>query len=253
MKKLKLILASLVILTFMGCDKEDAPVNTVYDNINGQTGVGFSVASRSVIVPEEGITVTVPVRVTTISTSARTFNVSVDPSSTGNSQDYTLGTVTIPAGSYEGTFTVTFGNFANLPDFVNNTLVVNLDLPDGTAVVGSKTITFTYLKAIICNDVMLVIKADRFASETTFEITDSSGAVVQSGGPFADISGGATYTFNFTLADGCYTFTIFDSFGDGLFDGNVTGNYALTCSIITLASGSGNFGSSEATDFCINQ
>ncbi len=253
MKKLKIILASLLLLTFMGCDKEDAPINTVYDNINGQTGVGFSVQNRSVIVPEEGITVTVSVQVTTISTSARTFNVSVDPSSTGNSQDYNLGSVTIPAGSYEGSFTVTFGNFDNLPELVNQTLVVNLDLPDGTAVVGSETVTFTYLKKIICNDVMLVINGDTFGSETTFEITDASGTVVQSGGPFTDISGGASYSFNFNLPDGCYTFTIFDSFGDGLFDGSVTGNYALTCSLITHASGSGNFGSSETTDFCINQ
>lgn len=253
MKKLKIILASLLLLAFMGCDKEDAPINTVYDNINGQTGVGFSVQNQSVIVPEEGITVTVPVRVTTLSTSDRTFNVSVDPSSTGNSQDYTIGSVTIPAGSYFGSFSVTFGNFDNLPDLVNQTLVVNLDLPDGTAVVGSETVTFTYLKKIICNDLMLVINADTFGSETTFEITDASGAIVQSGGPFSDVSGGRTYSFNFSLPDGCYTFTIFDSFGDGLFDGSVTGNYALTCSLITHASGSGNFGSSESTDFCLNQ
>jgi len=54
------------------------------------------------------------------------------------------------------------------------------------------------------------------------------------------------------LPDGCYTFTIFDSFGDGLFDGNITGNYSLKCSIINHASGEGNFGSSETTDFCVN-
>ena len=60
------------------------------------------------------------------------------------------------------------------------------------------------------------------------------------------------YNYSFNLPDGCYTFTIYEAFGDGLFDGNVTGNWTLSCLIITHSTGSGNFGGSSSTDFCVN-
>ena len=55
------------------------------------------------------------------------------------------------------------------------------------------------------------------------------------------------------MEDGCYTFTIFDSYGDGQVDGTVTGSYTITCSILNVLEGGGAFGSSEAKEFCINQ
>lgn len=254
MKKINFILALLMLTVVYNCDKDDAIVNTVYDSVNGQTGVGFVTGASSVIVPPEGITSTVGIRTTNTTDVDRTFNVSVNEElSSGNSADYVIGTVNVPANSYEGSISVTFQNFDNLPDLVNQTLVLDLDLPEGTAVVGQPSVTFTYLKFVICNDLELVINGDQYGSETTWEVTDSEGAVVESGGPFSDIVGGAQYNFSFTLDDGCYTFTIYDAFGDGLFDGNITGNYALTCSVITHASGSGNFGGSQSTDFCVNQ
>lgn len=257
-KIIKLIMVSFLALGFLGCDQDDAIVNTIYDNINGQTGVGFVTLNSSVIIPEEGIVSTVIVQATTLSTTARTFNVVVDESSTGSSQDYNIGSLTIPADSYEGTLEVTFGNFDNIVDLVAFTLVLNLDLPEGVAIVGSESTTFNYLKKIICNDFLLVINEDGFASERDWEITDdATGTVVAEcanfGCPFPDVSGGAQSTANFILPDGCYTFTIFDSFGDGLFDGVVTGNYTLSCSIIIHVTGSGNFGSSRSTAFCVNQ
>ena len=223
----------------------------IYDEVNGQTGIGFTIQEASVTVPMEGVSTTLTVQTTNRSSSARTFNVAVDPESTGSSADYSIGSLSIPADSYEGTLDVTFGNFDNLPDLVTNKLVLNLDLPDGSSVVGASSATINYVKALICNDVTLTINTDFYADETTWEVTDSSGAVVESGGPYPQ--GAATQTATFNLMDGCYTFTIFDSYGDGLFDGTTTGDYALTCSVINHASGSGNFGASESTDFCVNQ
>jgi len=174
----------------------------------------------------------------------------IDSLSTGSSQDYNIGSLTIPANSYDGSLSITFGNFDNLEDMVTKKLVLVLDLPAETAVVGSETTTISYVKYLICNDLLLVINTDFYAEETTWEITDDSGTVVESDGPFDN--GVATYKWDFTLADGCYTFTIFDAFGDGLFDGSITGNYVLSCSILLHASGSGNFGGLESTDFCVN-
>jgi len=233
----------------------------VYDQINGQTGIGFTTVESSVTVPVAGISTTITVQTTNKLSSARTFGVAVDESSTGSSADYTIGTLSIPAESYEGTLDVTFGNFDNLPDLVTNKLVLNLDLPEGASVVGSSSTTINYVKAVVCNDLTLTINEDNYADERDWTITDSSGAIVAQCSDYAICPGGAPsgslapaqYVYDMTLSNGCYTFTIFDSYGDGLFDGSTTGDYALTCSVISHAAGSGNFGASESTDFCVNQ
>jgi hypothetical protein len=80
----------------------------------------------------------------------------------------------------------------------------------------------------------------------------SSGNIVVEGGGYSFISGGQLIVETMTLEDGCYTFTIYDSYADGQFDGNMEGNYSLDCSIINAASGEGNWGASESTDFCVN-
>ena len=229
----------------------------VYDSVNGQTGLGFTVSTTNVVVPQEGVTVMVSAQSTKTSTSDRSFNVTVDESSTGSSSDYTIGSLTIPAGEYDGALSVTFDNFDGLEDLVTNSLVLNIEISGDVAVVGSAKTTINYVKEVVCNDFTLTINEDGFGSERNWDITDADGNVVVEcadyGCPFSDVTGGETNTANFTLPDGCYTFTIYDSYGDGLFDGNVTGSYELSCSIIIHASGSGNFGSSESTDFCVNQ
>jgi hypothetical protein len=249
---IKLLVIALVLSS---CDNTQ-PVT--FDPVNGQTGISFAEASvDDIVVPTEGITVPVGILSTTVSDVDRTFNVTVDESSTATSQDYSIGTLTIPANSYVGTFDVTF-NYDNLEDFVSNTLVLNLDLPEGVVGLTSQ-ITYNFVKyfdvsTFVCTDFTLTIVTDDYGSETSWDIKDStSGVTVQSGGPYSDGTAGQAQTTSFSLAGGCYTFTIHDAYGDGLYDGNTTGTYDLTCSIVNYASGSGNFGSSESTDFCVNE
>jgi len=256
MKNLIKITVLFVVILFTACDYE--PI--IYDDVNGQLGVGFSSSSSaiSLIVPEEGASVTALLQATQLSSSDRTYELAVDESlSTGSSEDYTVGTLTIPANSYDGTLEVTFGNFTNLPELTELTLVLNLVLSTETAKLNSQSVTFTYLKKIICNDFELTINEDGYGSERNWEITDSNGNVVLEcanfGCPYGDISGGEQNKASFSLPNGVYTFTIFDSYGDGLFDGVTTGTYELKCSLILHASGSGNFGSFESTEFFVNQ
>lgn len=240
-----ILIVAIALFALTSCEKE----NIVFDQVNGQTGVSFGATSLSVTVPDEGISVEVPVNVTTVADSDRTFDVSVDDASVGSSADYTLGTVTIPAGAFSSTLDVSF-NFAPLIVGETNNLILNLQAPsDGVAF--SETVNITYVAEIVCNDFVVTITTDAFGSETTWEITDTSGTVVASGGPFGNAV--ETFTFDVFLADGCYTFTIFDSYGDGQFDGTNNGSYLVECSILTVASGGGNFGSAESTDFCVNQ
>lgn len=250
MKKIKILCILLVFASFMACDKDDAVVSTVYDN-SGQTGVGFLTSGASVVVPVQGSSVTLDVQTTNTSTSDRSFNVVVNAASTGTASDYTLGSVTIPANSYEGTINVNFVD-TNLVDFVSYALILDLELPAGVAVVGSKSATITYNKYLICNDYVLTLNEDSYADERSWDIVDSTGTIVESGSGYSFVSGGQQIIETMTLMDGCYTFTIYDSYGDGQYDGSTTGNYSLDCSIINAASGSGNWGSSVSTEFCVN-
>jgi len=189
MKNMKFLIASMLVLTLFACTQDDEIVNSIYTN-EDQTGVGFLSDGKSIIVPVEGITETITVQATTTSTSMRTYPVTVNSASTGSSSDYTIGTLSIPANEYNGSIDISFDNFAGLPDLVTQTLIIDLDLPDDVAVVGFESTTFEYLKFIICNDLELNITPDNFASETTWSVTDASGAVVQSGGPYTDGTAG---------------------------------------------------------------
>ncbi|APQ16686.1 hypothetical protein [Maribacter hydrothermalis] len=245
MKKYIVIIA--VLFAFVSCEEE----NIVFDNENGQTGVSFATSAYNVSVPTEGLSLEVPVNVTTVSTTERSFNVTVDESTVGGAANYALGSVTIPAGEYSGTLNVSL-NFDPLTEGEVYTLVVNLTAPEG-GVAFDETLEVEYFKEIICNDIVVTVVTDTYGGETTWEITDADGTVVASDGPFANVSGGDTYTQEVFLEDGCYTFTIFDDYGDGQVDGTVTGNYTITCSILNVLDGGGAFGASEAKEFCINQ
>ncbi|RME00077.1 MAG: hypothetical protein D6816_14135, partial [Bacteroidetes bacterium] len=103
------------------------------------------------------------------------------------------------------------------------------------------------------NALTLTIVLDNYPEETSWEITDDAGTVVaSSGGTYGSYADGATATENICLADGCYTFTIFDVYGDGICCSYGNGSYTLVDDLsgTTLASG-GTFGFSEATPFCL--
>lgn len=97
-------------------------------------------------------------------------------------------------------------------------------------------------------EVDLTIVLDNYPGETTWTLTDGSGATVASGGPYA--TAGATVNETFCLPDDCYEFTINDSYGDGICCAYGSGSYALTSGGSTLASG-GDFGSSETSQIDI--
>ncbi len=61
----------------------------------------------------------------------------------------------------------------------------------------------------------LSLTLDCYGDETTWEAKDN-GVVLASGGPYTNsFTAPATITDNFCVSDTCFTFTIYDSFGDG--------------------------------------
>jgi len=94
----------------------------------------------------------------------------------------------------------------------------------------------------------LTVNTDQYPGETTWEVTNGSGAVVAAGGPYG--SQFSTFVEEICLEEGCYTLTFFDSYGDGICCGFGTGSYTLSYDGQDLATG-GEFTSSESSDFCV--
>jgi hypothetical protein len=100
------------------------------------------------------------------------------------------------------------------------------------------------------NDVNVSITLDNYPEETSWTITNDSGQTVASGGTYGSQPDGSTISEDLCLPDGCYTFTINDTYGDGICCSYGNGSYSVTDATGSLASG-GSFGSSEATQFCV--
>ncbi len=101
-----------------------------------------------------------------------------------------------------------------------------------------------------CTDITLSINFDNYPEETSWTIKDNSGTTVASGGTYGSQPDGSTLTETICLEDGCYDFTIKDSYGDGICCSYGNGSYSLMNGSQVIASG-GNFGSSEITNFCL--
>jgi len=101
-----------------------------------------------------------------------------------------------------------------------------------------------------CNGTLVnvSITLDNYPAETTWTISNNSGTTVASGGNYS--VQGSTVNIPACLTNGCYTFTINDSYGDGICCGYGNGSYTVTGGGSTLASG-GSFGSTESTNFCV--
>lgn len=70
------------------------------------------------------------------------------------------------------------------------------------------------------------LQRDYYGSEISWALKDSAGTTVSNGGPYSNTSTSgplpAINTTTWNLTPGCYTFTINDSYGDGIYD---TGGY----------------------------
>ncbi len=123
---------------------------------------------------------------------------------------------------------------------------------------NTDTATFSPVNYTFTNYVF-TLQRDFWGSEITWEIKDAAGAIKYSGGPYNDkpsetLPLPAVITQNWTLANNqCYTFTIFDSQGDGIccFGGNGFYNIKSTNGLTTIASGA-SYGDIDNRHFTTN-
>lgn len=136
-----------------------------------------------------------------------------------------------------------------------NTIAVNTANPNGMAdeIPSNDTYSRDFQVLLGGVGVTLELLTDLFPEETTWQLTDEAGAVLFTGGPYNGQLA-TLITEAWCLEDNaCYTFTIFDSFGDGITAYGVDGGYEIfdadgneLASILNVA-----FGSEESNEFCL--
>jgi hypothetical protein len=101
------------------------------------------------------------------------------------------------------------------------------------------------------SEVVVTINTDDFGSETSWELTDPNGQVIGSA-QMGDLASNTTYTTTTCVpcSDEEYTFTIFDSFDDGICCAFGQGSYTVTVDGQEVASG-GEFDELETTSFSV--
>lgn len=249
---------------FTSCE-DDSSTNNPLSNY-----VGVEEAKFVGVLAGETKVVESKIYTTEISSEDRVFQLSVDTNLTTHSSDNYIvpSTVTIPAGSKEGTFQVSIiGNDINsngnrigliLSDFdgLNQNIVFQNS-------VGSKK-RIVYNISEVCQTgttrVKLSMTFDSYPEETAWELYDSNNLLLSSGGfdtagtSITGFPGEETYTNYFCLAPGNYTFVVYDAYGDGMYtSATVQGTYSLKSldDTVTYLSGGGNFGTSSVHEFTI--
>lgn len=101
-----------------------------------------------------------------------------------------------------------------------------------------------------CTEVTIEITLDNYPEETTWVITPQGDDIPIAVKGLHVESDGSTVTRSLCLPDGCYTFTIYDAYGDGICCDYGNGSYSVSSSSETFAAG-GSFGLFESTSFCL--
>ncbi len=99
--------------------------------------------------------------------------------------------------------------------------------------------------------IRLQVTLDDFGSETTFDIEDGSGDLIETWGPFEDGIAGEVISVELELPLGIYSFVIYDSYGDGICCTEGAGQWLIEKDGSTLATSNGEFGAWEAYDFTV--
>ena len=159
---------------------------------------------------------------------------------TGNLSSFAKTTVTLPSIAY------------NLQ--ANNNL--NISIPaDDNATNNSGTITFVKAPETTTSNLTIRITLDQYGSETSWTLNNSAGETVASSPAYDNSAASGEYPqsdIDINVSNDCYTFTILDSFGDGLDGGFGIGSYSILSDGVVISGVEGGaFGSSDERSFSV--
>jgi hypothetical protein len=165
----------------------------------------------------------------------------------GNLAQYQSATVTLPVANLTGG---------------SHTFSANVINPNGATDqnLGNNAVNSSFTTVVAGLTLNLALNLDCWGSETSWELTNASNQVLFSGTGYTD-DNPTTINQQFCVDYGCYTFTIDDSWGDGLagLDCNNAGqlgagSYQITYNGVVKAqitTAQANFGSTNSQNFCI--
>jgi hypothetical protein len=147
----------------------------------------------------------------------------------------------------------------NLPEYsfvpeATNSLNVFTDNPNNNTDEYPKndTLNFSIVEAPATTfTLVLFLKTDNAPEETTWDVKDEQGTIVDSGGPYSVPNVVHRDTIELST-EGCYSFTIYDSDGHGICCTNGNGLYLLQDDQGTEIVQGGPFGFYEKTEFNAN-
>jgi len=99
-------------------------------------------------------------------------------------------------------------------------------------------------------EVTMTLNFDNYPSETSWQIT-GGGTVFASGGTYGSQPQMSTLNITECLPEGCYTVTVFDSYGDGLCCSYGEGSYFVTDEYGNELASGASFSSSSSGNFCV--
>ena len=236
MKKLIYILIAAVSLSlFSSCDfEEDIDAPNYASFAENVANVGVDVGSSS--------DYEVTVYAANVTGQDRQIEIEVNPSSTLSASAYTVpATVTIPGGSNEATVNVQLSD-VDL-GLAGKTLVLNLK--EGNDLFTGDSLAISVTRTCVGKEFVVDFAFDGYGSEISWSIADATGAVLITGGGYAD--GAASASKSICLGQGTYTFTVEDSYGDGLTYPNL-GSITISYAGNVLSEISGDFGSETSEE-----
>jgi len=159
---------------------------------------------------------------------------------TGNLSSFDKTTVTLPSVAYSLQ--------------ANNNL--NVSIPaDDNATNNSGAITFVKAPETTTSNLTIQITLDQYGSETSWTLDNSAGETVASSPAYDDSAASGEYPqsdINIDVPNDCYTFTILDSYGDGIAGSFGIGSYSILSNDVVISGvEGGEFGSSDVRSFSV--
>ncbi|MCK4289287.1 MAG: Omp28-related outer membrane protein [Bacteroidales bacterium] len=130
----------------------------------------------------------------------------------------------------------------------NNTVVVYTTNPNGNPdqYPANDTITQSFGEEMLTSSpVKLMLRLDNHPEETTWEVRDFDDQIIYSGGPYSQAGQNINETFDIATP-GCYTFSLYDSGGNGL---GIPGFYMLYYGSSSVIMQGTTFGYQVSTQF----
>lgn len=117
---------------------------------------------------------------------------------------------------------------------------------------GQRAVAKNYVHRFCEREITLQFHFDFYPAETTWEIVAEDGTVLTSGGPYAGNLANQELTVTECLPTGCFSFRIFDAFGDGICCSSGDGYYRILDEEGRLLASGGKFNQQESKTICLS-